>query len=241
MTHCTGKRRGRAVRSPPTSTVSRCSSSVWPSYHRSASDAVDDVVALQRRDRDRPRVAQAQTGRELGEIAGDVVEALLGEVDEIHLVDREHDVRQLEHREHVGVSPGLLDDALAGVDEDHGEVGRRGAGDHVARVLDVAGRVGELEAPARRDEPAVGDIDRDPLLALGSQAVHQQREVDVVVPAAPRGVFDVLELVDEDLLRVEEQPADQRRLAVVDRARRDQAEQIGVQHLPGAPRSPYQK
>ena len=170
---------------------------------------------------------------ELGELARDLVEALLGEVDEVHLVDRVHDVRQLEHRRDVGVAAGLLDHALARVDEDHRDVGGRRAGDHVARVLHVAGRVGELEAAARRDEGAVGDVDRDPLLPLGAQAVGEQREVDVVVAAAARGVLDVLELVDEDLLRVEEQPADQRRLAVVDRAGGDEAQQLGVEEFLG--------
>ena len=100
-----------------------------------------------------------------------------------------------------------------------GDVGGRGARDHVARVLDVPRRVGELEAAPRRDEGAVGDVDRDPLLALGAEAVGEQREVDVAVAAALARLLDVLELVGEDLLRVVEQPADQRRLAVVDRAR----------------------
>ena len=75
--------------------------------------------------------------------------------------------------------------------------------------------VGELEAAARRHERAVGDVDRDPLLALGAQTVRQEREVDVAVAAALRRLLDVLELVGEDLLRVVEEPADQRRLAVV--------------------------
>jgi hypothetical protein len=87
-------------------------------------------------------------------------------------------------------------------------------------------RVGELEATARRHEAAVRDVDRDALLALGAQAVGEQREVDVVVAAAARGLLDVLHLVDEDLLRVVEQPADQRRLAVVDGAARDETEEI---------------
>ena len=129
----------------------------------------------------------------------------------------------------VRVAARLLDHALARIDEDHRDVGGRCAGDHVARVLHVTGRVGELEAAARRDERAVGDVDRDSLLALGAQAVGEQREVDVVVAAAARGVLDVLELVDEDLLRVVEQAADQRRLAVVDRAGGDEAQQIGVE------------
>jgi len=95
----------------------------------------------------------------------------------------------------------------------------------------VARGIRELEAAARRDERAVRDIDRDPLLALGAQAVGQQRQVDVVVTAAARRVLDVLELVDQDLLRVVEQPADQRRLAVVDAPCSDEAEQFGVEEL----------
>ena len=131
----------------------------------------------------------------------------------------------------VAVPPRLLDDALARVEQDHGDVRGRGAGDHVARVLHVPGRVGELEAAPRGDERAVGDVDRDPLLALGAQAVGEQREVDVAVAAPLRGLLDVLELVGEDLLRVVEQPADQRRLAVVDRARGHEPQQLGLHHL----------
>jgi hypothetical protein len=91
----------------------------------------------------------------------------------------------------------------------------------------VAGRVGELEAPPWRDERAVGDVDRDPLLALRPEAVGEEREIDVLVAAAARDVLDVLELVDEDLLRVVEQPADQRRLAVVDGAAGDEPQELG--------------
>ena len=72
---------------------------------------------------------------------------------------------------------GLLDHALAGVDEDQREVGGRRARDHVARVLHVPGRVGDDELPPRGGEVAVGDVDRDALLALGAQAVGEQRQV----------------------------------------------------------------
>ena len=70
-----------------------------------------------------------------------------------------------------------------GVDEHDREVGRRGAGDHVARVLRVPGRVGDDEAAPGGGEVAVGDVDRDALLALGPQPVGQQREVEAVVAA----------------------------------------------------------
>src|SRR2546423_13038538 len=86
--------------------------------------------------------------------------------------------------------------------------------------------VGDLEPAARSDERAICDIDRDALFALGTEAVREQREVDVSVASALRRLLDVLHLVDEDLLRVIEQPADQRRLAVVDRAARDETEQL---------------
>jgi hypothetical protein len=90
----------------------------------------------------------------------------------------------------------------------------------------VAGRVRELKATAWRHERAVRDVDRDPLLALRAQAVGEEGEVHVRIAAALRRFLDVLHLVDEDLLRVVEQPADQRRLAVVDGAARDEAEQL---------------
>ena len=62
----------------------------------------------------------------------------------------------------------LLDDAVAGVDEDDRQIGGRDAGDHVARVLDVPRAVGDDEVAVRRREVAVGDVDRDALLALGA-------------------------------------------------------------------------
>ena len=116
----------------------------------------------------------------------------------------------------------LLGQARARVDQQQREVGGRGAGDHVARVLRVAGAVGEDEAPPRRGERAVGDVDRDALLALGAQAVGEQREVEPVDAA----LLDVRELVGEHGLGVVEQAADQRRLAVVDAAGGGEAQQV---------------
>ena len=58
-----------------------------------------------------------------------------------------------------------------------------------------------------------------------------ERAVDGRVAAPAARLFDVLELVDVDLLRVVEQPPDQRRLAVVDGPGRDQAKQFGREVL----------
>ena len=123
--------------------------------------------------------------------------------------------------------PGLHQHALARVDQHDRDVGRRGAGRHVARVLLVARRVGDDELALRRREEAVGDVDGDALLALGLEPVDQQREVDVVAVGAvlPGIALQRGQLVVEDQLGVVEQPADQRRLAVIDRAAGEEAQQ----------------
>ena len=109
----------------------------------------------------------------------------------------------------------LRPDAVPGVDEQDGDVGGRGAGRHVARVLLVAGRIGEDELAARGREVAVRDVDRDPLLALGAQAVGEEREVDRPRGAVPRRRFDRAHLILVHRARVVQQPPDERALPVV--------------------------
>ena len=70
-----------------------------------------------------------------------------------------------------GVPPRLALDAVTRIDEHDGDVGMRGAGRHVARVLLVAGAVDDDEAPRIGVEIAPGDVDGDALLALGDEAV----------------------------------------------------------------------
>ena len=84
------------------------------------------------------------------------------------------------------------------------------------------GRVGDDELALVGGEEAIGDVDGDALLALGGEAVDQQREVDLAALRAhllgvglQRG-----QLVLEDHLRFVEQAPDQRALAVVDATRR---------------------
>jgi hypothetical protein len=102
-------------------------------------------------------------------------------------------------------------------------------GDHVPRVLDVPGRVGDDElAPGGREVP-VGDVDRDALLALGPQAIGEQRQVHVLFAAQLARALDRVVLVVEDRLAVVEQSADQGRLAVVDAPRRGEAQKLHVE------------
>jgi len=128
----------------------------------------------------------------------------------------------------VAVAPGLDLQAVARVDQHHGQVGVRGAGDHVTGVLLVTGRVGDDELAPVGGEIAVGNIDGDALLALGLQAVDKQRQVGRLAGGAvlARVALDGGKLVFEHLLCVVQQPADQRRLAVIDRAAGDEAQKL---------------
>ena len=118
---------------------------------------------------------------------------------------------------------GLLDHAVAGVDQQHDHIGGRGSGDRVAGVLHVARTVGQDELPCRRREVAVRDVDRDALFALGAQAVGQQGQIRAVQAPALAHLLDVVEGVGQHRVGVEQQPPDQGGLAVVDRAGRGAA------------------
>ena len=161
-------------------------------------------------------------------VGADRVERALVVIDQVHLVHRQHEAADSDQLGEIGMAPGLGQHALARVDQQHRQVGGRRAGHHVARILLVARRVGDDELALGAGEEAIGDVDRDALLALGRQPVDEQREID---PLALRAValavaFERGELVVEDLLRFVEQPPDQRRLAVVDAAAGDEAQQL---------------
>ena len=186
------------------------------------------IVALQAGDRDRDPVVDADAVGEQPIVGANRLERRLVVVDQVHLGHRQHEVADAEQMREVAVPPGLRQHALARVDHQHGELGGRRAGDHVAGILLVAGRVGDDELALGTREIAIGDVDRDALLALGRQAVDQQREIESVALRADRLAvgFEARELVVEDLPAVVQQPPDQGRLAVVDAAAGDEAQQL---------------
>ena len=122
--------------------------------------------------------ARSEPRRPVAELARPSRRSGLVVVDQVHLVDATH---------HVAACPAARRSPrggatararpLRGVDQHQREVRGGGARDHVARVLHVPRRVGEDERAPRRREVAVGDVDRDPLLALRAQAVGEQRQV----------------------------------------------------------------
>jgi hypothetical protein len=94
----------------------------------------------------------------------------------------------------------------------------------------VPRRIGDDELALLAGEETIGDVDRDALLALGRKPVDQQREVDLLaLCAVPFAVaLERGELVVENLLGLVQQPPDQRRLAVIDAAAGDEAQQLLV-------------
>ncbi|MNL03383.1 hypothetical protein D3C87_1239200 [compost metagenome] len=201
---------------------------------------MDDVVTTERRYRHISHILQAQLGGQFGVGGADLVEALLAELDQIHLVDgHDHvlDLQQLQDgRVALGLrqqfGPAVLHGHARGVHQHDGGVRRAGAGHHVAGVLLVARRVGDDELAARGGEVAVGHVDGDALLALGFQAVGQQRKIDLLAGGAlVLGVGQRGQLVGEHGLAVIQQAADQRALAVVHGTRGDKAQQALVQCL----------
>ena len=165
---------------------------------------------------------------------------------QVHLVHGQHGMADAQQARDQGVAAGLHLDAVAGVHQHHGHVGGGGAGGHVAGVLLVAGRVGDDEPAARGGEVAVGHVDGDALLALGLQAVHQQRQVGGVpggaVAAAVTGQGGGL--VVEHAAGVVQQAADQGGSCRRPRCRRRAARRQGGHPLrssPPASSSPWRR
>ncbi|MNQ98050.1 hypothetical protein D3C85_1137240 [compost metagenome] len=107
-------------------------------------------------------------------------------------------------------------------------VAGRGAGGHVARILLMPRRIGDDEAAARRRHIAIGHVDGDALLALGLEPIQQQGVVQIgAVGAEAAGVaFQRRQLILGHLPRLEQQPPDQGRLAVVHGAAGQEAQQV---------------
>ena len=118
--------------------ASRCSSSGGPSYQRAVAAARRRCRRAARRSGTRARPRRRAAPASAANSRLDLAEAPLVPVDEVHLVHRGDEVADAEQRRERGVAARLLDDPVAGVDQDHREVRGRGARDHVARVALVA-------------------------------------------------------------------------------------------------------
>ena len=146
---------------------------------------IDDVVAVQRRYRQEAHVGHVQPVGEVAVIGNDLLEPGLGVVDQVHLVDCDHEVTNAEQIADETVPPGLQLHAVARIDQDHRQAGGGSAGGHVAGVLLVSRGIGDNELALVGGEKPIGDIDGDALLPLRLQAIDQQRQIDLAAHAAP--------------------------------------------------------
>src|ERR1017187_7242746 len=115
----------------------------------SAPAGVDHVIAVERADRDVDDGTVLNLGIDLRgestEFLANGGEYVLTELHQVHLVYGDDEVRNAQQGGEEGVSAGLRQHAVARIDQDDGEVSGGGAGGHVARVLLVAGGVGDDE------------------------------------------------------------------------------------------------
>ena len=187
------------------------------------------VVAQQCADGDEVDVRHLEARGKLLVPRHDLVETVLAPIDEIHLVHANNDVLDLQQASDERVAAGLLNHTVACIDQNNRQVCRGGAGDHVARVLDVPGRVGYDELAIRRGEVTICHVDGDPLLPLGTQAVSQQREVHVLVASLFARLLNRLPLVLKNRLAVVQQSPDERALAIIHAPCGRKPQQIHVQ------------
>ena len=91
----------------------------------------------------------------------------------------------------------------------------------------MARRIDDDEPAPYRGEEAVRNVYGYFLFAFGGEAVQQQRKIEITALRAElaRALGESVELVFEQLLGFVQQTADQRRLAVVDGAAGDEAQQ----------------
>ena len=107
------------------------------------------------------------------------------------------------------MTAGLVEHALARIDQQDRQVAGGRAGGHIARVLLVPRGVGDDKFALFGREVAIGHVDGDALLALSLQAVHQQRQVQLFALGAVTlaVVVQRRELVFIDLARIVQQAA----------------------------------
>src|SRR5256712_401810 len=179
-----------------------------------------DVLALVRADRDErdPVHLEARDLQQAGQLGLQFGEALLRilRLRRVHLVDRHDDLLDPEDLREVDVLLRLRLHALRRPDDEDRGVRLGRAGDHVLDEVPVARGVYDREVVLVRVKTLVRDIDRQAALALLLALVHDERELERGLAHLLGELLEVLEFVRVDIPGVVEDPADGRRLPVVD-------------------------
>ncbi len=183
---------------------------------------------MQGSDRDEVKVRQIEARRKVAVVAADLVKRFLAVADQVHFVDRDDDVSNPQEGDDKAMAFGLGENTVAGIDQDHGQVGGRSSGGHIASVLLMARSVGDDELAFGCREISIGYIDRDALFAFSSQTIGNESGVKTTSRCSMdlAFVFKLGNLVFVEHLAVIQQATDQGTFSVVDASTGDEAEQF---------------
>src|SRR3989475_548944 len=187
-----------------------------------------DVLALVRANRDEgdPVHLEARDLQQAGQLGLQFREALLGilRLRRVHLVDRHDELLDPEDLREVDVLLGLSLHAFRRPDDEDRGVRLGRAGDHVLDEVPVARGVDDREVVLVLVKALVRDVDRQAALPLLLDLVHDERELERGLAHLLGELLEVLEFVRVDIPGVIEDPADGRRLPVVDVADEQEVE-----------------
>ena len=179
--------------------------------------------------RDERKLLDAKMSREITEFGlQGMRRKILDQRDGVHLVDGDDKTADAEGCDDQRMTRGLRRQSIGALTSRSA----RSAVDAPVAMFRVycscPGTSATMNLRRRCCEEPVGNIDRDFLLALGRKTVEKQRKVEfVALRAVSRGfALEFCELVGQQVSGFVEQPADQRRLAVVNRAAHDEAQKV---------------
>jgi hypothetical protein len=202
---------------------------LWAGVPRHACARFRHKVAFKSRDRDAHGFRTPELIYELDEIFADRLISLLAVTDQIHFVYRNDEVTDSQQMSDERMPPALRHDAVPRIDKNYSEICIAGARYEIARVLFVAGSVGDDELSLRRCEIAVRDVDRDALFAFGLETIGQEREVDPLAAAPFVFASRAFDLINESAFCFDQQPAYERGFSVIDVAGGREAKNVAAQ------------
>ena len=172
---------------------------------------------------------QFQIDRKLSDLFFNLLVRLPVIADQIHLVDRKHEIPDPHQCADPCMASCLCQDPLRGVNQDHRKVCKRSSYCHVPRVFLVSGGIRHDKAPVLRREIPVRHVDRDPLLTLRHQSVQQERIVDPAL-AAPHTAVQLQRtlLVSKQKFGVVQHMSDECRFPVIHTAAGDKFQQTAA-------------
>ena len=150
----------------------------------------------------------------------DLAEAILAIAREIHFVHGHNNLPKIEQTEQLSVPAALLAHAFIRRDHYDRRIGIRCAGDHVLQEFLMAGRVDDDVVPPGAPKLNLRRIDRDVLLLLLGERIKHKGVFERFSARCAR-FAKAFDFALGQRIRVRQNPTDQRGLAVIDVADKD--------------------